>query len=345
MHAGYWPLVESPRAMRIKGTLIEDTHAEAFRAWASRLIVTGADRPWAVDHAVRSAIGYGTSVIGCDAEAGLERWLDPAQTPDGRPGAAMLFFARQPHDLASAVANRAGQCLMTCPTTAVFDGLPGVGDEPDETRFELGDGLRFFGDGYQEATDWRGRRCWKVPVMDGDFLVEATAGAVRGCAGGNFLICGRDQMAALSAAQQAVAAIAEVNHTTGDAIQPLPTGVPSAPCPGVITPFPGGMARSGSKVGGRYEGMGASTNDAFCPTLRDRVQSRVPAGANCLYEIVIDGMTLGAVMAAMRAGIVAACGPGVVAISAGNYGGKLGKVNIRLHEVLQGLGTGVEGGE
>jgi formylmethanofuran--tetrahydromethanopterin N-formyltransferase len=182
--------------------------------------------------------------------------------------------------------------------------------------------------------------------MDGDFLVEATAGAVRGYAGGNFLICGESQEVAFSAARRAVAAIAGVNHAAGAPQQSTATGIPCVlrPSGGVITPFPGGIARSGSKVGGRYEGMGASTNDAFCPTLRDRVSSRVPAGANCVYEIVIDGLTLDAVKTAMRAGILAACGPGIVAISAGNYGGKLGKVSFHLHEILQGSGEVAEGG-
>ena len=295
--------------MEFDGTIIEDEYAEAFGMWATRLVVTAADAHWA-DIAANEACGYGASIIGCDAEAGVECVLDPDRTPDGRPGAAMLFFAFNAKSLAKAVANRTGQCLMTCPTTAVHDGLADASE-----RLDLGKWLAYFGDSHQQEQTIDGNRYWRVPVMDGEFCVCESVGAVRGIGGGNFLICGRDQPAALSAAKRAVESIRPIRD--------------------VITPFPGGIVRCGSKVGSRrYKSLTASTNETYCPTLRDKVESKLRDDVNCVYEIVIDGLDVEAVRAAMRAGIAAACGPGVVAISAGNYGGKLGKVQLPLHDVM-----------
>lgn len=293
---------------------------------ACRLIVTATDRHWART-AAAEATGYGTSIIGCDAEAGVEQDLDPSQTPDGRPGVAVLFFSRRVGGLCQAVANRVGQCIMTCPTTAVFDGLDSVppghptapSDTDTPTTVPLGDVIGPFGDGHEEQIELYGRRCVRVPVMDGWFVTEAMAQSVRAVGGGNFLIGGRDQAAALAAATRAVEAI--------------------APLSGVVTPFPGGVVRSGSKVGSRTGGLPASTNDAYCPTLRDKAASKLRAGVGCVYEIVIDGLDHGVVAGAMRAGITAACGDGVVAITAGNYNGRLGEVRFPLHEVMAGTGS------
>jgi formylmethanofuran--tetrahydromethanopterin N-formyltransferase len=213
--------------------------------------------------------------------------------------------------LAKAVPTRAGQCLMTCPTSAVFDGL-GTAEE----RIPLGRHLRYFGDGFQKSKLLLGRRYWRIPVMDGEFLVEDSLGVAKGVAGGNLIVEGVDLPTALAAARRAVEALREM--------------------PGVITPFPGGIARSGSKVGSRYKKLRASTADAFCPTLRGRVETQLYPGANCAYELVIDGIDEPSIAMAMAAGIRAAAGPGVVAISAGNYGGKLGKFHFRLSEVLAG---------
>ncbi|MEX2315903.1 MAG: formylmethanofuran--tetrahydromethanopterin N-formyltransferase, partial [Pirellulales bacterium] len=154
---------------------------------------------------------------------------------------------------------------------------------------------------------------WRIPVMDGDFIVDCLAGVARGVAGGNLIVQAESQLTALAAAQRAAGAV--------------------APLAGVITPFPGGVCRSGSKVGSKYKGVVASTHDAYCPTLRDRGPSQLVAGARCAYEIVIDGVDRETVAAAMRAAIQAAAGEGVLAIGAGNYGGKLGQISIRLHEL------------
>jgi len=293
----------------INGTPIDDTFAEAFPMTAARLIVTAETPGWART-AAQVATGYAASVIGCDAEAGLERTLDANETPDGRPGVSLLFFAFSRDALQKALIGRVGQCVLTCPTTACYNGLAIV---PDKT-IRLGGNLRYFGDGFQFSKKLEGRRFWRIPVMDGEFACEDVIGTVKGVAGGNFLIAGTSQARALQAAEAAVAAIAAV--------------------PGVILPFPGGIVRSGSKVGSRYKKLRASTNDAYCPTLRGLVKSALPEGANAVYEIVIDGLDLAAVEEATRVGIRAACGPGVLQITAGNYGGKLGPFHLYLHKVL-----------
>jgi formylmethanofuran--tetrahydromethanopterin N-formyltransferase len=295
--------------MQLGSTLIVDTFAEAFRMRYVRLIVTAADDYW-LDIAVGEVTGYGSSVIGCDAEIGLERKLAPNETPDGRPGAAILAFGFSTQALAKAIPNRVGQCLMTCPTTAVFDGL-----RVSEEQLPLGKYLRYFGDGFQKSKLLAERRYWRIPVMDGEFIVEEQIGVAKGIAGGNIILQATTNEIALAAARRAVEEIGDL--------------------PGTITPFPGGVVRSGSKVGSRYQGMVASTNDAFCPTLRGRVPSELVVGANCAYEIVIDGVNEEAISEAMLAALHAAAGDGVLAISAGNYGGKLGKFHFHLRKLIK----------
>jgi formylmethanofuran--tetrahydromethanopterin N-formyltransferase len=290
-------------------TFIDATFAEAFGMRFARLVVTAHDEHW-LRTAAAEFSGYGSSIIGCDAEVGVDAWLSASATPDGRLGVALLAFGFSTESLGKAVLNRTGQCLLTCPTTAVYDGLRDAAE-----RVPLGKLLRFFGDGFQKSKLVADRRYWRVPVMDGEFLVEESLGVARGVAGGNIVLEATDTTHALNAARRSVAAIAEIA--------------------GAITPFPGGVVRSGSKVGSRYKALKASTADAFCPTLRGRVASRLHPEANCAYEIVIDGVdapTVGRAMAAaMRA---AADGEGIVAISAGNYGGKLGKYHFPLHDLL-----------
>src|SRR5436305_6357670 len=291
---------------------IEDTFAEAFPMTAARLIVTAETADWART-AGQMTTGYAASVIGCDAEAGIERVLAPEETPDGRPGVSLLLFAFNRDALQKAVLNRVGQCVLTCPTTACYNGLPLVKDK----TIRVGGNLRFFGDGFQFSKKLQGRRVWRIPVMDGEFTCEDVFGTVKGVAGGNFLIVGISQATALAAAEAAVAAIRRLA--------------------GVILPFPGGIVRSGSKVGSRYKKLRASTNDAYCPSLRGLVASALPEGANAVYEIVIDGLDLAAVEEATRAGVRAACRPGVLRISAGNYGGKLGPFHLHLHQLLNSV--------
>jgi formylmethanofuran--tetrahydromethanopterin N-formyltransferase len=296
--------------LTINDTLIEDTFAEAFPMTAARLLVTAETAAWA-ETAGRLATGYAASVIGCDAEAGIERVLPPEESPDGRPGVSLLLFAFSRDALQKAVVNRVGQCILTCPTTACYNGLPVV----KEKALRVGGNLRFFGDGWQFSKKLEGRRFWRLPVMDGEFICEDFFGTVKGVAGGNFLIVGQTQAAALAAAEAAVAAIRQI--------------------PGIIMPFPGGIVRSGSKVGSRYKKLRASTNDAYCPTLRGLVKTALPEGANAVYEVVIDGVDLPSVEAATRTGVRAACRPGVLRISAGNYGGKLGPFHLHLHQLLR----------
>ena len=294
--------------MEINGVAIVDDFAEAFSMAGCRVVVTAATDEWAMA-AARAATGYAASVIACDAEAGVERQLTADESPDGRPGVSLLFFAFTKDALEKAVNKRIGQCVMTCPTTACFDGLPAAAE-----RLNVGGGLRFFGDGWQSSKLLDGRRFWRIPTMDGEFLCEETIGTVKGVAGGNLMILAADQTSALAAASASVAAISRVE--------------------GVITPFPGGVVRSGSKVGAKkYKNMIASINEAFCPGLRSVGESKLSPEVGCVYEIIIDGLSPTAVRDAMSVGLWAACRPGVLRIAAGNYGGKLGKHLIRLHDV------------
>jgi formylmethanofuran--tetrahydromethanopterin N-formyltransferase len=299
--------------VQLEGTTIVDTFAEAFRLRCARLIVTAHDAHW-LQVACEAACGYGTSVIGCDAEMGVESVLEEAASPDGRPAASLLAFGFAAESLAKAVANRTAQCLLTCPTVNVFDGMPEA-----EDRAPLGKHVRFFGDGFEKTKLFDGHRIWRVPVMDGEFLVDETIGITKSVGGGNIILQSDSLDAALTAARRAVEAIAAV--------------------PGTITPFPGGVVRSGSKVGSRYAALRASTNDAFCPSLVGRTASELVRGAVAALEIVIDGVDEAAVAAGMLAGIHAAAGDGTLAIAAGNYGGKLGKFHFHLHQLLSASST------
>ena len=302
---------ENGVALERRGVRIVDTFAEAFDMRAARVIVTAKNPAWART-AVTTMTGFATSVIGCKVEAALEAELAPEDTPDGRPGASALLFGFDAAGLAQRLLDRLGQTILTCPTTACFDGLP---DAPE--RVIVGGHMRHFGDKYQSSRSLAGHRYWRIPVMEGEFLIEEKFGVQKGIGGGNFLILGKDADVTLEAAEAAVDVMRKV--------------------PGVILPFPGGMVRAGSKVGARnYKKLPASTNDAYCPTIRRRhgVKTELPEDVNSVIEIVIDGLNRGAIETAMRVGIDAACRPGVVEISAGNYGGKLGKHHFHLHTLV-----------
>lgn len=296
--------------MILNGVEIADNFAEAFPMTAARAVVTAETAAWA-RIAGLAATGYAASVIGCDAEAGIEKELSPAETPDGRPGVSLLFFAFSRDALGKALANRVGQCVLTCATTACYNGLAG-----DAGRsVKVGGVLRYFGDGWQISKVLGGKRLWRVPTMDGEFLCDDEFGTVKGVAGGNFLVLGTTPRAALEAAEAGVEACRTV--------------------PGVICPFPGGVVRSGSKVGSKYKKLRASTNHAFCPVLRGAVKSDLPAGVNAVYEVVIDGLDLPSVEEATRRGVRAACREGILRIDAGNYGGKLGPFHLHLRKLLE----------
>jgi formylmethanofuran--tetrahydromethanopterin N-formyltransferase len=293
------------------GVPIRDTFAEAFGMRASRVVITARTRPWAAT-AAQVMTGFATSVIGCKVEAGIEAELASEETPDARPGISVLLFAFDLEGIGKRVVERVGQAILTCPTTACFDGLP---EAPE--RIVVGGLLRYFGDRYQSSKLLNGRRYWRIPVMEGEFLVEERMGVQEAIGGGNFLILAEHADAALAAAEAAVDAMRRVR--------------------GVILPFPGGVVRSGSKVGAkRYKKMVASTNDAYCPTLRGRrgVKSELPETVTSVLEIVVNGLDRPAIEQALRVGIEAACRPGIVEISAGNYGGKLGKHHFPLHSLL-----------
>lgn len=293
--------------MKIKSTTIVDTFAEAFKMYGSRVIITADSKEWAMA-AAQSITGFATSVIGCKCEAGIEAIIDASDSPDLRPGVSVLIFAMDAESLGKRLMERIGQCVMTCPTTACYNGLA------EGTPVIVGGQLRYFGDGHQISKVLDGSKLWRIPVMDGEFLVDDQFNVQESVGGGNLLILGKDQKATLKAASAATKAMRELTD--------------------IILPFPNGVVRSGSKVGSKYKKLIASTNDAYCPTLRGVVEnSELDDGINSVLEIVIDGLTLEAVEQAMRVGAIAAAKPGIKKISAGNYGGGLGQYHIHLHKL------------
>ncbi|SIN79569.1 formylmethanofuran-tetrahydromethanopterin formyltransferase [Acetomicrobium flavidum] len=296
--------------MIYNGVEIEDTYAEAFSMWGSRIVVTADTREWVMT-AAASATGFATSVIGCGCEAGVESELDESQTPDGRPGASILIFGVSRSGLESQLISRVGQSIMTCPTTACYNGLD------DGEQVDVGGKLKFFGDSYQTSKMLGNRRFWRIPVMDGEFLVEQKFCIKKGVGGGNLLIISKDVKSGLEAAQRAVGAMKKV--------------------PGAIMPFPGGVVRSGSKVGSTYRFLSASTNTPYCPTLKRLVKTSLPEEANAVYEIVIDGLDERSVRDAMGRGLLAACSCDILSVTAGNYGGNLGQYKFHLLEILKNM--------
>jgi formylmethanofuran--tetrahydromethanopterin N-formyltransferase len=297
--------------MMINGVQIDDTFAEAFNMRGTRVIITAQNHKWAYNGA-NAMTGFATSVIGCGVEAGIERELSPQETPDGRPGVAVLMFAMGSAVLMKQLENRMGQTILTCPTAAAFSGIEG------NDRINLGKNLRFFGDGFQISKQFGGKRYWRVPVMDGEFITEETTGMVRAVGGGNFLVLATSQPQALDACEAAIEAMTKI--------------------PNVIMPFPGGVVRSGSKVGSKYKTMFASTNDAFCPTLKGVTDTQLSEDIESVMEIVIDGLTEADIRKATYVGIEAACKlgaeNGIKRISAGNYGGKLGQFQFHLRDIM-----------
>ncbi|RJS84118.1 formylmethanofuran--tetrahydromethanopterin N-formyltransferase [Candidatus Bathyarchaeota archaeon] len=296
---------------RYEGVEIEDTFAELFPMWAGRILITAENEKWALT-AATVATGFASSIIGSPAEAGVEGLVSPRDTPDGRIGVLIQIYNTSRSELKGQMIARIGQCIMTCPTTAAFDALPEA-----KRRLKVGRSLRLFGDGFQRRDELYGRKVWRIPVMEGEFIVEETFGAKKGVAGGNFLILSKDLRSGLSAAEAAVNAIKKEVR-------------------GVIMPFPGGICRSGSKVGSLKYKLPASTNHPFCPKLKGLIpDSLLPEGVNSVYEIIINGLKLEYVKEAMAVGIKAAVKvPGVLRISAGNYGGKFGPMKVYLKEIL-----------
>lgn len=291
---------------------IIDTFAEMFPLWAGRVLVTADSEKWALT-AANVATGFATSVIMSPAEASIEGAVSADKTPDKRPGVLIQVFNRNRFELKNQMILRIGQCIMTCPTTSAFDAMPNA-----KRRLKVGRSIRLFGDGFQRKGMVGNRKVWKIPVMEGDFIVEDTFGAAEAVAGGNFLILAKDKISGLKAAEEAVEAI-------------------KARTSEVMLPFPGGICRSGSKAGSLKYKLRASTNHPFCPSLKTVVSdSQVPENVNCVYEVVINGLSVEAIKRAMGEGIKAAANvQGVVRISAGNYGGKLGPYKAFLKEVLE----------
>ncbi len=317
-----FPLSSSPRRpLTVPTAEIEDTYAEAFRSIYAEVLVTASNRRW-LDHAVQAATGHASSSILCDCEAGLDRAVGPGGdesfvTPDGRPGAILQFHVPRFKKDREAILERVllarlSQNVLTCPTTACFSL------QATESFFRLGRKIALFGDGHQFRAERFGRKVWVLPIMMGEFVMDRRFGFRDGLMGGNLWFLSESVDAALEAAERAVAAASRV--------------------PGVILPFPGGVASSGSKAGSAYSFLIASTNHPFCPTLRDKLgdASRVPPGVQSISEIIINGYDLDTVARATQAAIQASQHtPGLVRISAGNYGGRLGKNFVYLRPESQ----------
>jgi formylmethanofuran--tetrahydromethanopterin N-formyltransferase len=290
---------------------IDDTYAEMFPMWAGRILITATNEKWALI-AARTASGFASSIIMSPAESSVEGLVPPEQTPDQRPGAIIQIYHNSRNELKHQMSLRIGQCIMTCPTTAAFDALPKA-----KRRIKIGRSLRLFGDGFQKSGEVAGRKVWRIPVMEGEFIVEDDFGIMKAVASGNIIILAKDWKAALKASENAKEAITKN-------------------VPGVIMPFPGGLCRSGSKVGSLNYKLPASTNHQYCPTIKKLVEdTNVPEDVNSVYEIVINGLNQRVVKNAMGVGIKAAIKvPGIEKITAGNYGGKLGPFKANLKEVL-----------
>jgi formylmethanofuran--tetrahydromethanopterin N-formyltransferase len=301
---------------------VDDTYAEAFRSIYAEILITARDRTW-LDHAVRACTGNASSAILCDCEAGLDRYVglgadESVPTPDGRPGAVVQFHVPRFHKdrarrIERSVLVRVSQNVLTCPTAACFNLL-----DESEQHFPLGRKLAYFGDGHQYRDERFGKRVWVVPILSGEFVIERRFGYRDGLMGGNLWFFGSDADSALLAAERAADAVGRT--------------------PGVILPFPGGIASSGSKAGSKYKFMIASTYAEYCPTLRQKLggASRLPEGVTSVQEIIINGHDLPTIVTATQAAIKAAVDtPGLVRVSAGNYGGRLGKSFIYLHPERQ----------
>lgn len=301
--------------MKLNDVIIEDTFAEAFPMYATRLLITAINKRWALI-AAQVSTGFATSIIMSPAEAGIETLVSPTATPDKRNGALIQIYHRDPANLKLQVMARVGQCILTCPTTALFDGLPNV-----KRKMGIGRALSKFGDGFEREEELNGKKVWRIPVMEGEFIVEDAIGYMKAVAGGNILILAKTHEAGLLAAEKAVRAVRRY-------------------CKYVIMPFPGGIVRSGSKVGSlKYPKLGATTNHYYCPVLKDIVKdTKIPPEVNSVFEIVINGLKEEYVRRAMGVAIKAAASvKGVVKIDAGNYGGKLGPYHMYLKDALESV--------
>ena len=278
---------------------------------AARIIITADSQHW-LKQAANNMTGFATSVIACGCEAGIEKEITSTKTPDGRPGIAVLLFAMNSEGLAKQVLRRVGQCILTAPTTACFSGLE------TKEKINLGNAIRFFGDGFQISKKINDKKIWRIPVMEGEFIIEDKTSITAGIGGGNILIIGDSNKEVLKSAEAAVKEMTKVNN--------------------IILPFPGGIVRSGSKVGSKYKNLIASTNDAYCPTLKGITKTKLSKTNESVLEIVIDGTNEKDISLAIKKGISIICkkfNKGIKTISAGNYGGKLGPYHFHLRDIMK----------
>lgn len=289
---------------------VDDTYAEAFSGFYSEFLVTAKDRKWLMA-AVNAAVGCATSGIGCGCEAAVDEIIPPSKTPDGRIGAAVMFwvsrFSPDPvKQLEGELLSRIGQCILTAPSTAVWNMTD------SGKKLPVGKKIGYFADGYQREEARFGRSVVVVPRMMGDFLIEKELGYSEGVMGGNLWFFAKSESSALRAAEKAVKVISATS--------------------GVVATFPGGVCAAGSKIGSKYSFLSASTHERLCPTLVPHItDSQVPSGVASISEVVFNGISLELLQdVSLKAVHAAKDTPGLLRVSAGSYGGKLGEYRIYL---------------
>ncbi|MCF2142381.1 MAG: formylmethanofuran--tetrahydromethanopterin N-formyltransferase [Candidatus Heimdallarchaeota archaeon] len=290
--------------------IIDDTYSECFTMWYSRILITAIDEEMALI-AAQETIGFATSIIMCSAEAGIERLVSAKETPDNRPGVVIQIWTRHSKQMKDELLSRLSQCAMTTPTTNIFNFTSVA-----EKSVPVGKLIAYFGDGFQKKITKFGHELWEIPVMDGSFLIEDSFNIAKGIAGGLLILLGTEQVATLQAAKTAVKAIRDSKAQA-------------------ITSFPGGICRSGSKIGSKYSFLNESTNHRFCPGLKKDVSdSLLPPEVQCAYEIVINAVNEDELKKALKAGIDALReNNAIVKITSSNFGGELGKITINLKDL------------
>lgn len=297
---------------------IEDTYAEAFEGIFSRVIVTADDQK-TLQKAAEDATATPSIVIG-RVEGGIERWLSEEETPDKRKGAILQFWGginpKKPlsdsvQKFETELSYRIRQDILVKPFTAIFDALPKF-----EEKLDMMERVGHCGDGFEWVEKRYEREMIVVPIMVPDFLIERYIGYALGVMGANFWIMCKTKETVKKSGEKALEAISKVEE--------------------VIAPFE--VCSAGSKPETNFPWIGPTTNHPYCPSLKKRLgkESRVPESVNYIPEIVINGISMEAVKKAMKAGIEAVLNvDGVVKVSAGNYGGKLGRYKVYLRELFE----------
>jgi formylmethanofuran--tetrahydromethanopterin N-formyltransferase len=296
-------------------TTIEDTYCEAFEGLCVQLMITAQDAEF-LNRAANAFTALPSTVFG-DAEGGIVRWLAENETIDGRLGAIVQLWVTGTGKKATAkfydqLGRRMRQGILVVPTTAVFNHYP----KNIETKFNMMDNVGHCGDGYEWTVKKYNRKLINVPIMMGcDFLIEEELSYAPGVMGGNLWLFCDSINSGVKVGREAVKIIAELDN--------------------VCTTFD--VCSAGSKPETNFPEIGPSTNHPYCPTLKDKLPSeefKVLKGTKSIPEIIFNALDLETVKETMFKTIQGIFNmEGLVMISAGNYGGKLGKFKISLKEL------------